>query len=31
MCFNIDPDDRPGFAEITAFLGGLGEMIRNIV
>jgi hypothetical protein len=31
MCLNVDPDDRPGFGELTSFLGILKELIKNII
>ncbi len=31
MCISIDPDDRPGFGELTAFIGALGEMVKEDV
>ena len=27
MCLQVDPDDRPGFGEVTAFLGALKQLL----
>ena len=27
MCLEVDPDDRPGFGEITAFLGAIKALL----
>lgn len=31
MCINVDPEDRPSFGELTAFLGSLMLLIKNDV
>jgi hypothetical protein len=29
-CLSIDPDDRPCFGEITAFIGALNDLITKV-
>lgn len=29
MCLKVDPDDRPGFGELTAFLGALRGLLKE--
>lgn len=31
MCINVDPEDRPSFGELTAFLGSLMLLIKTDV
>lgn len=28
MCLQVDPDDRPGFGEITAFIGTIKSLLN---
>lgn len=31
MCITVDPEDRPGYGELTSFLGALKELVKSSV